>query len=127
MLRLTGDPLAIRCPGLLAVSHGEEMFFTCKVLLPPGRLQPVGRLGASSGLDFPGGFGVLRWRFTGSGCPGSSHTTSDLRNLGQDTQWVSFLCYTVGETNVITVVSTHGVIVRDKYRVGQKDHSDFSI
>lgn len=127
MVRLTGEPLAIRCPGLLAVSHGEEMFFTCKVLLPPEPLQPAGRLDASSGLNFPGGFGVLRWRFTGSGCLGSSHTTSDLHNLGQGTQWFSFLYCTVGETNVIIVVSTHGVTVRDKYWVGQKDHSDFSI
>ena len=26
---------------------------------------------------------------------------------------------------MITIVSTQGVIVRDKYWVGQKDHSDF--
>lgn len=129
MVRLTGEPLAIWCPGLLALSHEEELFFKCKVLLPQGPLQPAGRLNASSGLDLPGGKSMAWERDLGgqAGCLGSSHTTSDLHNLGQDTQWVSFLCRTVGETNVITVVSTQGVIVRDKYWVGQKDHSDFSL
>ena len=107
----------------------KSCFSNTRSFYPQDHCSQGAAIKSSSGLDLPGGKSMAWDGDLGgqAGCLGSSRTTSDLHNLGQDTQWVSFLCCTVGEPNVITIVSTQGVIVRDKYWVGQKDHSDFSL